>query len=93
MSVTEKDAMLGMPIPNENLTPVMNSHVNRREAAQFLTDRGFPIAAATLAKKAVTGGGPPYQLWNGRATYDVEHLLAWAYDSLGPAIANTSQRR
>jgi len=82
-----------MPKSNENPTPVMSSHVNRREAAQFLTDRGFPIAAATLAKKAVTGGGPPYRLWNGRATYDVEHLLAWANDSLSPAFTNTSQRR
>jgi len=67
--------------------------LTRAKAAGFLTDHGFPIAAATLAKKAVTGGGPPYRIWNGRATYDVEQLLAWANNSLGPTIANTSQRR
>jgi hypothetical protein len=68
------------------------SRLSRREAAQFLTDAGLPIAATTLAKKAVQGNGPPFEIWNGKAIYDVVDLLAWAEAQLGPKLRSTAER-
>jgi hypothetical protein len=53
----------------------------------------LPIAATTLAKKAVEGSGPPYAVWNGRALYSVDDLLKWAEAHLGPKFRNTTERR
>ena len=64
----------------------------RNTAAKFLTDLGLPIAPTTLAKKAVDASGPPYQLWNGHATYDEQDLLDWATSKLGPKLRSTAER-
>ncbi len=66
--------------------------ISRIDAARLLTDAGFPISPATLAKKAVTGGGPPYRIWNRRAVYETDCLINWANKQLGPELANTAQR-
>lgn len=66
--------------------------ISRVEAARMLTDAGFPISPATLAKQAVTGGGPPYRIWNRRAVYETDCLINWANQQLGPELANTAQR-
>ncbi len=66
--------------------------LNRHEAAKFLTEAGLPIAATTLAKRAVQGNGPPYSIWNGRALYRVGDLIAWAQHHIGPDFANTAER-
>ncbi len=65
---------------------------NRQGAATFLTAQGLPIAPNTLAKKAVDGSGPPYQVWNNQAIYDDEDLLAWAAARLGPKLRSTADR-
>jgi hypothetical protein len=75
--------------PSDSLFP---SRLNRQDAARFLSQRGLPIAATTLAKKAVEGSGPPYAVWNGRALYSVDDLLKWAEVHLGPKIRNTAER-
>jgi hypothetical protein len=69
------------------------TRLNRTAAANFLGQNGLPIAPNTLAKKAVDGSGPPYQVWNGRATYETEDLLAWAASRLGPKLGSTADRR
>ncbi len=69
------------------------TRVNRQEAGALLTQVGLPIAAATLAKLACVGGGPPYQVWNNRASYSVAELMAWAESRLGPPLSNTAQRK
>jgi len=68
------------------------ARLTRPAAARFLTEAGLPIASSTLAKKAVDGTGPPYQLWNAKATYDSADLLTWAQSRLGPKLANTAGR-
>jgi hypothetical protein len=68
------------------------TRVNRTGASTFLGENGLPIAPNTLAKKAVDGSGPPYQIWNGRATYDSDDLVAWAQKQLGPKLHNTAER-
>jgi len=69
------------------------TRLNRTDAARFLNDNGLPIAPNTLAKKAVDGSGPPYQVWNGHATYETEDLLEWAASRLGPKLRSTAGRR
>jgi hypothetical protein len=68
------------------------TRLTRSDAAKFLTDRGLPIAPNTLAKKAVDRSGPPYQVWNGQATYETEDLMAWAASRLGPKLRSTADR-
>ena len=50
----------------------------RKGAAQFLTHRGYKTAAATLAKLACTGGGPPFESFGRRPLYREADLLSWA---------------
>jgi hypothetical protein len=65
--------------------------LDRREASRFLTERGYRVAVSTLAKLAVTGGGPPFTSWGrtepkrpggrggyGRPLYEESALLRWA---------------
>lgn len=57
----------------------------RREAAKFLTDRGYKVAAATLAKLASVGGGPIFESFGRRPLYREDDLLRWAMDrTTGP---------
>ena len=51
---------------------------NRKEAARFLTERGYRIAPATLAKLACVGGGPPFRSWGRKPLYREADLLTWA---------------
>lgn len=64
--------------------------LNRKETAEWLSERGYPIASASLAKKAVDGSGPPYVIWNGRAVYETEDLLEWVAYSAGEKARNTA---
>jgi hypothetical protein len=52
--------------------------LGRREAAQFLTERGYRTAPATLAKLACIGGGPLFESFGRRPLYREQDLLAWA---------------
>jgi hypothetical protein len=52
--------------------------LGRKEAAQFLTERGYRTAPATLAKLACIGGGPPFESFGRRPLYRAADLLAWA---------------
>ena len=63
----------------------------RREAAQFLTDRGYPTAQRTLEKLACVGGGPIYQLFGRRALYTDDNLIAWAESRTSAPRSNTSE--
>jgi hypothetical protein len=52
--------------------------LDRKEAAQLLTARGYKTAPATLAKLACIGGGPAFESWGRRPLYRETELLAWA---------------
>lgn len=66
--------------------------LTRAQAAQFLRQYGLPIAAATLAKKAVVGSGPPFRIGNGRALYETADLIERAEAQLGPKLRSTAER-
>jgi hypothetical protein len=67
--------------------------LSRRDAARFLTESGFPIAASSLSKLASTGcpAGPEYMIWRRKALYDSAKLLEWARAGLSKAATSTSQ--
>jgi hypothetical protein len=53
--------------------------LDRREAAEFLTERGFKTAPGTLANLATgRGTGPRFQKYGKKAVYTPDVLIAWA---------------
>jgi hypothetical protein len=69
--------------------------LTRRQLAAALTERGLPIAPATLAAMAVRGVGPPCRIWGRRPLYSLESALVWARGRLNtprrqPAAGDTA---
>lgn len=64
---------MAAPIPPPEDVPLV-----RKEAARFLTERGYKIAAQTLARFAVEGGGPKFLRFGTRVIYLPSDLLTWA---------------
>jgi hypothetical protein len=64
--------------------------LDRKQAAQFLTDRGYRTAAATLAKLACIGGGPTFQSFGRKPLYREADLLAWAEEKTSGPRRSTS---
>jgi hypothetical protein len=56
----------------------VETNLDRRQAAQFLTDRGYRTAPATLAKLACIGGGPTFRSFGRKPLYREDDLVAWA---------------
>jgi hypothetical protein len=52
--------------------------LNRKEAAEYLTNLGYKTAPATLAKLASVGGGPVFESFGRRPLYKSEELRNWA---------------
>ena len=65
--------------------------LTRKATAVALTQSGYPVAAGTLATKAVRGGGPPYRKFGTRVLYRWGDVLAWAEARLSPAMRGTSE--
>lgn len=60
--------------------------LTRKEAAEYLNNKGLPIAPATLAKKACSGDGPAHHLFGRQALYLAQELDVWASRRLGVAL-------
>ena len=70
----------------------MQAHyLDRREAAQYLTERGLKTSWRTLQKMATTGGGPRYRVFGIRSVYTAEDLDAWADAKLSAPRFSTSE--
>jgi hypothetical protein len=52
--------------------------LDRRQAASYLTDRGYPVAYATLAAWAVQGRGPQFARMGRKPLYRRDELDRWA---------------
>ena len=52
--------------------------LDRRQAAAFLTERGYRTAPATLAKLASIGGGPTFVSFGRKPLYREADLVEWA---------------
>jgi hypothetical protein len=60
----------------DELTP--DTWLDRQRLAQALTAHGFPIAPATLQRKAAIRRGPPYRSFGRRVSYRWGTALEWA---------------
>ena len=67
--------------------------LDRRKLSAALTAAGLPVSEATLATKAVRGGGPPYQLFGRKPLYRWGTSLEWARARLSAPVSNTSEAR
>ena len=68
--------------------------LRRAEASAYLLKRhGLSRTAATLAKLAVTGGGPPFRKANRTPIYDPADLDRWAASITSPPVRSTSELR
>jgi hypothetical protein len=66
--------------------------LRRAEASRYLAEvHGVSTAPATLAKLAVVGGGPAYELWGRVPYYPTGSLDRWAAARLSPR-RSTSDR-
>jgi hypothetical protein len=66
--------------------------LRRKEAARYLTDVwGIPVSPKTLAKLAVTGGGPHYRKAGRFPLYEVAALDEFARNKLSPSVSSTSE--
>jgi hypothetical protein len=63
----------------------------RRDAAAALTAAGYPVAPATLATRAVRGGGPLFRRFGRVPLYRWGDLLDWAQSRLSAPMGNTSE--
>ena len=69
----------------------INRLLTRAEAAQFLQQRGYPVAMRTLATMVSRGGGPTYLRFGQRALYRVEDLIAWAEGRCSPPHRSSAE--
>lgn len=78
------------PVPdfvNRGMPP----RLTRKEASEWLKMRhGLRVAAATLAKYAVNGDGPPFYRVGRAVLYDIDALDDWAAGRLGSPRSDTS---
>lgn len=66
-------------------------YLDRREAAQYLTDLGLKTSWRTLQKLACIGGGPEYQTWGNRTIYRPSNLDAYAAGKISAPRRHTSE--
>lgn len=69
-----------------------DDQLSREATAAALTAAGFPISPttlATLASRPGKHGGPPYRVFNKKATYRWGDALQWA-ESLASATRRTA---
>jgi hypothetical protein len=65
--------------------------LTRRQAADALTTRGYPVSERTLSTKASRGGGPEFRHFGPRALYRWADLVAWAEARLTPSRRSTAE--
>jgi hypothetical protein len=81
------------PAGRTQLNLTEDALLTRADVASALTEAGFPVSAATLATKAVRGGGPSYQLFGRKPLYRWGAALEWARARLSRPVTNTSEAR
>jgi hypothetical protein len=65
--------------------------LTRRDAAAALSAAGYPVARATLATRASTGGGPSFRRFGRVPLYRWGDLLDWAQSRLSAPMRSTSE--
>ncbi|HCK84472.1 MAG TPA: hypothetical protein DHW63_08130, partial [Hyphomonadaceae bacterium] len=81
--------VMDMSAIREGMGPLMS----RKEAARYLTERGFQMAPQTLARKFSEGTGPLCTGLNRRAMYYKVHLDEWFREQLATPRRSSSAPR
>ena len=76
---------------SETLRPQTAALMDRAQAAEFLTQKGFKTARATLAKLACVGGGPEFCSFGRKPLYHAADLLRWAESRTTKSRRSTSE--
>ena len=66
-------------------------YLDQDQASEYIAGKGLRIAAKTLGKLRVTGGGPAYRKFGRRPIYDPIDLDVWVSQRLGSPRRSTSQ--
>ena len=66
--------------------------LDTREAAEFLTERGYRTAPTTLNKLRCVGGGPEFDLFGRRPLYTPTQLLEYARRRTRTSLRSTSDK-
>jgi hypothetical protein len=72
------------------MTSYNDRPIDARAASAYLTERGFPLAEATLAKYRTVGGGPAFLRYGRRILYRPSALEEWTA-SRTRELRNTSE--
>jgi hypothetical protein len=67
-----------------------NAYLRRKEASEYCTARGLPVAPATLAKYATLGGGPEFRKFSRFPLYEQVALDCWIESKLTGPRRSTS---
>ena len=78
------------PTPS-SAVPHGKRYMTRVEAAKYITNNWFPHSPKTLAKLAVTGGGPPFRKAGRVPLYADKDLDQYAREKIGPRVSSTSE--
>jgi hypothetical protein len=73
------------------LPDTLDRLLTRRDAAEALTNAGYPTSPATLATLATRGGGPLFRRYGTRVVYRMDDLIAWAQSRLSAPMRSTSE--
>ncbi len=71
--------------------PATKVYLRRAEAARYLQDRYGAYKTQTLAKLAVTGGGPRYRKMGAFAYYLPADLDDWAASRMSAPVHSTTE--
>jgi hypothetical protein len=66
-------------------------NLSRLAAAEFLQERGYPVAFKTLNKLATVGGGPKFSKFGRRVLYSPDDLLEWAVSRTSGPVNSTAE--
>jgi hypothetical protein len=81
-------------VPEVGIASANHFHYRRRvDAAAYVTERYFPCSPKTLAKLAVTGGGPVFRKAGRIPVYDDEDLNRWAIGRISQPMRSTSEMK
>lgn len=74
------------------MNTAIDRRLTRREASDYLTERGYRVATNTLAKYATVGGGPAFESFGRKPLYTERALLDWiASRTTGPRRSTSDQ--
>ena len=77
-------------VQQKSLPNSTEKFLDRPEAADYLTSRGFQISKNTLQKYVTVGGGPIYRRFGKRAVYLTSDLDEWVLGKLSSPRCSSS---